>query len=74
LIHARALDDVDIMVVTLNLYRYCEVRLVENLKKSADARLGVREEVTNLEGAMHQGFIKVKNKTLFALEFRCLRR
>jgi hypothetical protein len=31
LIDARPLDDIDIMVVALDFYRYCEVGLVEDL-------------------------------------------
>ena len=44
LVDARPLDDIDIMVVALDLHRYCEVGLVKDLGQlalaTAQARVG----------------------------------
>jgi hypothetical protein len=57
LVHARTLDDIDVVIVALDLHGYCEIGLVENLlrknKSAASRSHNMERQNTHLEGAVN---------------------
>jgi hypothetical protein len=60
LVHAWPLDDVDVVIVTLNLNGYREIGLVQNLIARISAADPIKRRTgTNLERAVHEGLVQI---------------
>ena len=61
-VNTWALNDVDVVVLALDFHGYCEVRLVENLKKFVrNKQEVVFSSQTHLEAAVHECLIQIKH-------------
>jgi hypothetical protein len=68
LVHARPLDNIDVMVLTFNFNGNREIGLVKNLEQISKQTANTTVMLTYLEAAVDQSLVKVENQALFALE------
>lgn len=67
LIYAGSFDDVDIVELAFDFYRYSKICLMKDLKRSV-SRKAPFDTITYLKTAMDQSLIKVKDKAFFSPE------